>query len=158
VVFPRGRSFSSPRDSLARRIVEGVISPGEMRDGLCEGVYRTVEPGNHLGLLQEAMELSIEVAPLEKKLRKGVKEGKIRALGLDDQIEEAVSAGLLTADEAQKLRLADEKVMAIIHVDDFAPEDLSPFVQSSAAQPSGKPARKVRARKSAQEAAEPTEA
>jgi acyl-CoA dehydrogenase len=121
-------------------------------------VYRTVEPGNHLGLLQEAMELSIEASPLEKKLRKGVKEGKIQALGLADQLEEAVAAGILSEAEAEKLRLADEKIMAIIHVDDFAPEELSPFVQSSTDQPSGKAARKPRARKSAQEAAEPTEA
>jgi acyl-CoA dehydrogenase len=157
VVFPRGRSFSSPRDSLARRIVEGVISPGEMRDGLCEGVYRTVEPGNPLGLLQEAMELSIEAAPLEKKLRKGAKEGKIQALDIAGQLVEAVAAGILTEDEAEKLRLADEKVMAIIHVDDFAPEELAPLVQQSA---DDGPARKPRARKAApaKKTAEPTEA
>jgi acyl-CoA dehydrogenase len=138
VVFPRGRSFSSPRDRLARRIVEGVIGPGEMRDRLCEGVYRTVEPGNPLGLLQEAMELSIEVAPLEKKLRKGVKEGRIHALDFAGQLEEGVAAGLITAGEAEQLRIADDKVMALIHVDDFAPEELQPLVQP------GKPARKGR--------------
>ena len=123
VVFPRGRGFSSPRDGLARRIVEGVISPGEMRDRLCDGVYRTVEPGCALGLLQEAMELSIEVAPLEKRLRKGVKDGQIHALGYAAQVEEGVAAGIITAEEAARLSFADEKVMALIHVDDFAPED-----------------------------------
>ena len=129
VVFPRGRGFSSPRDILARRIVEGVIGPGEMRDRLCEGVYRTVEPGNALGLLQEAMELSIDAAPVEKKLRKGVKEGRIHALDVAGQIEEGVAAGLITAAEGEQLRAADEKVMALIHVDDFAPEELQPLVQ-----------------------------
>ncbi len=138
VVFPRGRTFSSPRDRLSRRIVEGVIGPGEMRDRLCEGVYRTVEPGNALGLLQEAMELSIEVSPLEKKLRKGVKEGQIRALDYAGQVEEGVAAGIITAEEAGQLRTADEKVMALIHVDDFAPEELQPLVQP------GKPVRKGR--------------
>jgi acyl-CoA dehydrogenase len=123
IVFPRGRGFSSPRDLLSRRIVEGVISPGEMRDRLCEGVFRTVEPGNVLGLLQEAMEVSIEVAPLEKKLRKGMKEGRISALALPQQIEEGIAAGIITAEEADKMRHADEMIMRLIHVDDFAPED-----------------------------------
>jgi len=148
VVFPRGRGFSSPRDRLSRRIVEGVIGPGEMRDRLCEGVYRTVEPGNALGLLQEAMELSIEVAPLEKKLRKGVKEGRVRALDFAGQLEEGVAAGIITVEEAGQLRAADEKVMALIHVDDFAPEELQPLVRS------GKPARKRRRAAKAPESAE----
>jgi acyl-CoA dehydrogenase len=138
VVFPRGRGFSSPRDSLSRRIVEGVINPGEMRDRLCDGVYRTVEPGNPLGLLQEAMELSIEVAPLEKRLRKGMKEGRIRALDFAGQVEEGVAAELITAAEAARLREADEKVMAIINVDDFAPEDFGTPMHIA------KPARKGR--------------
>jgi acyl-CoA dehydrogenase len=142
IVFPRGRSFSAPRDTLSRRIVEAVINPGETRDRLCEGVYRTVEPGNPLGLLQEAMELSIEVSPLEKKLRKGAKDGKIHALGFAAQLEEAVAAGVLTGEEAERLRLVDEKVMALIHVDDFAPEELKPLVSTGAksrrrAQPAG---------------------
>ena len=136
VVFPRGRSFSSPRDGLSRRIVEGVISPGEMRDRLCDGVYRTVEPGNPLGLLQEAMELSIEVSPLEKKLRKGAKDGRIHALDFAGQLEEGVAAGIITADEAEKLRIADAKVMALVNVDDFAPEDFGAPMRMA------KPARK----------------
>jgi acyl-CoA dehydrogenase len=130
IVFPRGRGFSAPRDTLSRRLVELLISPGEARDRLCDGVYRTVEPGNPFGLLQEAMELSIEVAPLEKKLRKGMKEGRIRALDHDRQLEEGVAAGIITEAEAEKLRRVDEKVMALIHVDDFAPEELEPIVRS----------------------------
>ena len=139
VVFPRGRGFSAPRDSLSRRIVEGVISPGEMRDRLCEGVYRTVEPGNPLGLLQEAMELSIEVAALEKRLRKGMKDGQVQALEFAQQLEEGVAAGIITAEEAVKMREADEKIMALIHVDDFAPEELMPLLRE--ARPVRKPRR-----------------
>jgi acyl-CoA dehydrogenase len=143
VVFPRGRGFSAPRDSQSRRIVELVISPGEARDRLCDGVYRTVEPGNPLGLLQEAMELSIEASPLEKKLRKGMKEGRIHALDFHAQLDEGVAAGILTAEEADKLRRADEKVMALINVDDFAPEDFKTPMRIA------RPARKARAAKSA---------
>jgi acyl-CoA dehydrogenase len=142
VVFPRGRGFSAPRDSQSRRIVELVISPGEARDRLCDGIYRTVEPGNPLGLLQEAMELSIEVSPLEKKLRKGMKEGRIHALDFHAQIDEGIAAGILTAEEAEKLRRADEKVMALINVDDFAPEDFKTPMRIA------RPARKARAAKS----------
>jgi acyl-CoA dehydrogenase len=155
LVFPRGRMYQSPRDGLARRIVEHVISPGETRDRLCEGVYRTVEPGNALGLLQEAMELSIEVAPLEKKLRKGQKDGKVTAPDFDRQVEEAVAAGILTEAEAEKLRAVDEKVMHIIHVDDFAKAELGPIFRPQAeADAKAGPAKARRRKESEAETAE----
>jgi acyl-CoA dehydrogenase len=139
IVFPRGRLFSSPRDTLSRRIVEAVSNPGETRDRLCEGVYRTLQPGNPLGLLQEAMELSIDVAPLEKKLRKGVKDGKITAPEYAAQLDQALGIGLLNAEEVARMRMVDEKVMALIHVDDFSPEELEAL---------GRPAAERRGRKS----------
>jgi acyl-CoA dehydrogenase len=155
LVFPRGRTYHAPRDGLARRIVEAVISPGETRDRLCEGVYRTVEPNNQMGLLQEAMELAIEVAPLEKKLRKGQKDGKIKAPDFPRQLKEAVAAGVLSQEEADRLAEVDEKVMYLIHVDDFAKEELGPIF--NAGERARSPARrKTRSRKSA--AAETAEA
>jgi len=138
LIFPRGRSFSSPSDLLARRIVELVINPSASRDRLCAPVYRAVEPGSHLGLLQEAMELSIAVAPLEKKLRRAVKGGRIKAPGLHAQINEAVTEGVLTEDEAHRLREADLKIMEIITVDDF---DSSELVRQPAQKTPAKPKR-----------------
>ena len=146
LIFPRGRTFSSPSDLLARRVVELVINPSASRDRLCAPVYRTVEPGSHLGLLQEAMELSIAVAPLEKKLRRAIKEGRINELGLHAQINAGVSAGVLSEDEAHKLREADLKIMEIITVDDF---DSSELARQPAQTTTGKPRRPASKKKKA---------
>jgi hypothetical protein len=70
------------------------------------------------------MELKIAARPLAQKLRRGMKEGKITAPDYATRLEQAVAADVLTADEAAKLRAVDEKVMALIAVDDFAPEEL----------------------------------
>ncbi|MGB5544716.1 MAG: acyl-CoA dehydrogenase domain-containing protein, partial [Gammaproteobacteria bacterium] len=107
------------------RVVELVINPSASRDRLCAPVYRTLEPGSHLGLLQEAMELSIAITPLEKKLRRAVKEGIIKPLLLAEQITAAVTAGVLTEDEAHRMREADLKIMEIITVDDFDSSELA---------------------------------
>ncbi|MGB5210556.1 MAG: acyl-CoA dehydrogenase [Gammaproteobacteria bacterium] len=125
LIFPRGRTYFSPSDLLARRVVELVINPSASRDRLCAPVYRTLEPGSHLGLLQEAMELSIAITPLEKKLRRAVKEGIIKPLLLAEQITAAVTAGVLTEDEAHRMREADLKIMEIITVDDFDSSELA---------------------------------
>jgi acyl-CoA dehydrogenase len=137
VIFPRGRTYFAPSDRLGRKIVEPLMMPSETRERLSHGIYKTVEPGNPIGLLQEALVLSMNAEPLEKRLRvEGVKTGRITALDLPGQIEQAVSIGLLNAAEAQLLRDYDRKVMDIVNVDDFSTEELMAGVQAeSTAQP-----------------------
>jgi hypothetical protein len=53
-----------------------------------------------------------------------VKTGRITALDLPSQIQQAVAAGIITEAEATTLRDYDRKVMDLIHVDDFAPHEL----------------------------------
>jgi len=131
VIFPRGRTYFAPGDRLGRKIVQQLMVPSETRERLAHGIYKTVEPGNPIGLLQEALVLSVAAEPLEKKLRvEGVKTGRITALDPPGQIEQALAAGLLTASEAQLLRDYDRKVMDIINVDDFSSEELMAGVQA----------------------------
>jgi acyl-CoA dehydrogenase len=90
-----------------------------------------VEPGNPIGLLQQALELSVRAAPVEKRLRvDGVKTGRITALDLPGQIEQGVELGLLDQAEAEILRDYDRKVMNLINVDDFSTEELMAGVQA----------------------------
>ncbi len=131
VIFPRGRTYFAASDRLGRAIVEPLMMPSATRDRLAWGIYRTVEPGNPVGLLQEALELSVAAEPLEKRIRvEGVKTGLITALDLPGQIEQALASGLINAAEATLLREFDRKVMAIIDVDDFASEELQAAVQA----------------------------
>ena len=125
-IFPRGLTYSAPSDRLGRRVTELVMSPGESRERLCQGVYRTLEPTNHLGLVQEAMVLAIAAEPIEKRIRvEGVKTGKVTALDLPGQVREALAVGIITDAEAAQLREYDRKVMDIVHVDDFDPHELA---------------------------------
>ncbi|TAK55998.1 MAG: acyl-CoA dehydrogenase [Gammaproteobacteria bacterium] len=125
LIFPRGLTYSAASDQLNPRIAALVMNPGEARERLCKYVYRTLEPGNHLGLVQEALELAVAAEPLEKKIRvDGVKTGRVSALDLPGQIREALAAGVISEAEATLLREYDRKVMAIVDVDDFDPREL----------------------------------
>ncbi|MGI9245669.1 MAG: DUF1974 domain-containing protein, partial [Steroidobacteraceae bacterium] len=131
IVFPRGRTYFAASDRLGRQIVEPLMLPTATRDRLAHGIYRTVEPGNVFGLLQEALELAVAAEPLEKRLRvEGVKTGRVTALDLPGQVEQALAIGLLSAQEAATLRDYDRKVMDIVHVDDFSTEELMAAVQA----------------------------
>jgi len=122
-IFPRGRTYKNPSDELSRRVVDLVTTPGESRERLSQWAYTTLEPGNPLGKLQEALELAVEYAPLEKRLRQAHKEGLIQAEYLGLQIGEAERAQVISKAEANSLRDYHEKVAALLDVDDFASDE-----------------------------------
>jgi acyl-CoA dehydrogenase len=125
LIFPRGLTYFAPGDRLGRKLAELVTQPGESRDRLCNLVYRTLEPGNALGLLQEALVLAQTAEPLEKRLRvEGVKTGRVTALDLPGQIRQGLELGILSETEAAMLRDYDRKVMHLVNVDDFESHEL----------------------------------
>jgi len=123
-IFPRGRTYSSPADELGRKIVDLITRSGEVRERLSRQAYTTIEPGNPVGLLQEALELSETLAPLEQRLRQARKEGLIRSEDLEHQIEEAARAEVITGDEAARLRSYHEKLSDLMAVDDFPADEI----------------------------------
>lgn len=137
LIFPRGRTYSAPADEIAMDIVERIIKPTDVRERLCAEAYRAREPGSPLGLLQEALELAEKLEPQQQRIRKGEKEGRITAEYLPDQIDQAEAAEIVTAEEARELREYHDKVMSLIAVDDFDPEEIG-----RRAAKSGKGARK----------------
>ncbi|MBS0365836.1 MAG: acyl-CoA dehydrogenase [Proteobacteria bacterium] len=135
LIFPRGRVYSAPHDRLGRTVAALVSNPTDARERLCQGIYWAPDPGNPLGLLQQAMLLAVQMEPLERRIRvEGVKTGRVTALDLPGRIAQALAAGIITPAEAQALRSYDDKVMALIRVDDF---DTAELGTHSAAPPAG---------------------
>lgn len=125
-IFPRGQTYHAPADQLAHVLAEQALRPTATRDRLTSGIYRTIEPGNPLGMLQDALERADGAEPLERRVRvEGVKTGRVTALELPDQIRQALAAGILSETEAAILQDHDRRVMEIIKVDDFATEEIA---------------------------------
>jgi acyl-CoA dehydrogenase len=123
-IFPRGRTYSAPSDELGQAIVELLINPTPTRERLAAGAYTTAEPGNPLGLLQQALVLAEEVKPIERRVFDARRAGEIKHDDTPGQIDEAEALGLVTAEEADALRAFDRKVLELTGVDDFAVGDL----------------------------------
>jgi len=123
-IFPRGRTYSSPSDELGQAIVELIINPTATRERMTADAYKTREPSNPLGLLQEAMELAEKIKPLERRIFDARRAGDIRADDTPGQIDEAEQKGILAKDEADAVRAFDRRVLELTSVDDFDPGDL----------------------------------
>jgi acyl-CoA dehydrogenase len=134
LIFPGGRAYSAPSDRLGRQLADSVLNATEVRDRLCRFVYRTLEPGNPLGLLDEALVMAESAEPLEKRIRvEGVKTGKITALDVPGQIAQARELGIISETEAASLRDYDRKVMELISVDDFDTHEMAAHAAGDAA-------------------------
>jgi len=123
-IFPRGRTYSAPSDELGQQIVELIISPTPTRERLTAGAYKTVEPGNPLGLLQQTMELAEQIKPIERRVFDARRGGEIKSDDTPGQIDEAQRKGIITAAEADSIRAFDRRVMEMTGVDDFDPSEL----------------------------------
>lgn len=123
-IFPRGRTYSAPSDELTMKVVDLITRTGESRERLSKQAYTALEPGNPLGLLQDALRLSEELAPLEKKLRQAYKEGLLTSEYLGHRIDEAEKAEIVSSEEAASLRDCHARVQDLLAVDDFSPDEL----------------------------------
>ncbi|MFK8052589.1 MAG: acyl-CoA dehydrogenase [Woeseiaceae bacterium] len=124
LIFPRGRTYSAPSDRISQSIVELMINPTSARDRVCSEVYREQQAGNPLGMLQAALEQTIEVDPLLRRLRDAEKKGTIKSGYLPRQVEEGLDIGMLNKEEATLLTDYHNAVEELIAVDDFDPAEI----------------------------------
>jgi acyl-CoA dehydrogenase len=101
-----------------------MINPTATRERLAAGIYKPVEPGNQIGLLQQAMEIAGEVKALERRVFDAHRAGDIKSDDIPSQIDEAERKGILTPAEAEAVRAFDRRVLDVTGVDDFAPSEL----------------------------------
>ncbi len=124
LMFPRGRTYYAPHDRLEMRVTELFINPTETRARLIEQTFMSPAGDNQVAALDAAMRMAVELRPLEKRIRKAVKDGQIPDRSTLEQIDAAVGIGIITAEEADSLRELERVTLEVCAVDDFAHEEL----------------------------------
>ncbi|MCC6534609.1 MAG: acyl-CoA dehydrogenase [Burkholderiales bacterium] len=125
VVFPLGRLFRVPPDSIGQRIARTLSAPGPARERLTRGAYVPKDQNDAIGTLEAALVAVIAAEPVEAKIQAGVRAGKLGDVLRTDRIDAALAAGVIDAAEANLVRRAVELRRKAIMVDDF-PRDLGP--------------------------------
>ncbi|OUU80228.1 MAG: hypothetical protein CBC38_02200 [Gammaproteobacteria bacterium TMED78] len=122
LVFPRGRSFSSPSDKLGKEISDLMIKPSKTRERLCEGMYKGKK--GHIAFLNETLLLAEEIIPIEKKILLAKKNKTLTSKTFFEEIQEAEAKEIITPAEKDKIIDFDAKMMEVMAVDDFDPKEL----------------------------------
>ncbi len=119
VVFPLGMHFRAPSDDLERKMIKIIASDTSTRERMTAGLY--MEPGenNPLAHVNTVFLESLALQPINDKLRMAVKEKKLPKLQGRALIDAAKEVGVLSTEEADQLIRFDDRLMSVIHVDDF---------------------------------------
>ncbi len=123
VVFPWGRTLRRPSDVTDHQVARIMQTPCEARTRLGNHLYLTQEPNNLLGQLEKAFADILAAEPLFDKVMHAANK-RLPFYRLNEVADLGLSLGVLTAAEADKLRVAEEGRLKTINVDDFDPADM----------------------------------
>ncbi|HMX23844.1 MAG TPA: acyl-CoA dehydrogenase [Accumulibacter sp.] len=131
IVFPLGHPYDVPSDRIGHQIAKRLIEPSPTRDRLTAETYVPPHTGEPVGVLEQALAATIAAEPIEARLRKLEKQGRLKdnpEANVRDLAQAAFNAGLLTAEDYGVLKRRNELRDIVIRVDDF------PFDQQRGAQ------------------------
>jgi acyl-CoA dehydrogenase len=123
IVFPLGRLFRVPPDSIGREVAHTLGMPGPARDRLTHGAYVPKLEEDAVGALELALVAVIAAEPAEAKLHAAIRDGRIVAKLRPEQLKIAVEHGIISATELAVIERAAQLRRRVIMVDDF-PRDL----------------------------------
>jgi len=121
-IFPLGMSFRPPLDSRNHECAKIVLEPGAARDRLTDGIYVSKNESDPAGNLEAAFLATVACEPIDEKLRKAVKKGKMVAKPGMELGVLAKENKIITAEECALWQRKETLRKAVIKVDDFPPD------------------------------------
>ncbi len=130
-VFPFGAHYKPAPDWLGHKVVELVLTPGEVRDRLTRFIFVSNDVNDPTGLLEVTLTKVVAAEAAEKKLDRAVRAGKVRRVHGTDWIGDAAKQGVITDGEAQLLREVEQLTARVIAVDHFDPAEVKPHYMTA---------------------------
>ena len=121
-IFPWGRVFDAPADTLGGKVVGLLMTPGPARDRLTQGMCIPCDENDPVTVIDLALLAVIEAEPIEAKMRAAARAGTIQGEFAAMLVADALAKGVITAQEAAALERAKSLRRKVIMVDDF-PKD-----------------------------------
>lgn len=121
IVFPLGRRYRTPNDTLTQACARILLSESEARDRLTAGVYLSDDPEDVTGCLEFALKAVVAADAAEKKL-KAAKRTMPYGLDYKTWLEQLSVEKVITAEDAALLLTSSIATKRVVDVDDFANE------------------------------------
>lgn len=124
VVFPLGRPYVVPSDALGHQVAALLIAPSPTRDRLTADAYLPSDEDEPVAALEAALLATVEVEPIEAKLRQARRQGRFTpGPALDGDVDalwrDALAQGVISAEEWRRVEQRNRLRDKVIRVDDF---------------------------------------
>jgi len=122
IIFPLGRPYDVPSDRIGHQVAKLLIEPSATRDRLTAETYLPQGDSEAIGVLELALQATIEAEPLEAKIRAAEKRGQLDdnpEANVRDLATAAFTAGIVSAAEYAVLKRRNALRDSVIRVDDF---------------------------------------
>jgi acyl-CoA dehydrogenase len=124
LIMPFGRVRKAPSDKLDSKVARILQTPSATRSRIGRGQYLEPTEHNAAGKIELALSVILQAEPVFDKICKA--QGKRRPfMRLDVIAQEGLEQGVITQEEADLLREAEQHRLDTINVDDFEPELLA---------------------------------
>ncbi len=124
LIMPFGNPRKMPKDRLNREITRLLTSKSGIREQMLKEVFISSEADDPLHVLEESFKRTVEQSELLKKVYQSVKNSD-RISTLKQCTESALSARIITENEAEILYKLDDLNQFVIAVDDFSSVELT---------------------------------
>jgi len=114
---------SMPSDELGGVLAQAIQKKEGAREWLTDEAYVPSTAEQPLGELERAFELTRDAARVEQKIKEAVREGVLPKARPRQLLDEAVEGGIVSEDERDLVRRAEEARDAYIEVDSFDLQD-----------------------------------
>lgn len=123
LVMPFGIPCHPPKDSLNKEITALLTTTGEARNRLLANTFISSSEEDSIATLEKAFQYMVLHGPLLKRFNDAIKNQDLQG-SLEQSIELALQAKIITEQEAEELRYGDKLCNAVINVDDFSKAEL----------------------------------
>jgi acyl-CoA dehydrogenase len=123
LVLPLGRSERGPDDRLGGKVARALLDEPDVRERLTAGIYEPSQDELGLGRLDAALEEAQAALPVEAKLRRALRDGRLHHAPGEDLGRAGLALGVISEYELALLRSAGRARDEVIQVDAFAPEE-----------------------------------
>lgn len=113
------RMGSMPSDSLGSKVAQAMQQPGGRRDRLTNGIFIPDDKEQALGRYEYALAALKEAEPVYKKLHVATKKKELPKTQPRFVINEALEKGIITKEEAETVRKAEDARVDVVQVDEF---------------------------------------
>lgn len=125
LLFPLGQFIALPKDQLTEPLAAFLLSDNTVRERLTSGIYINENPSDATGRIETALKAIMLASEASAKVQEAQKQKRLGKGGLTSVLPDAVNAGIITEQEADRILHAEQARRVAINVDDFLPEQLT---------------------------------